>query len=197
LTDATSHPAPDDLEGSNLRPDPPDEGGGEGAAAPADEAARAAPGRLSRQGADFIARFEGCVLHLYNDPAQNATIGVGHLVHAGPIRGDEPAELRNGITRDAALALLQQDAADAAAAVARQIKVPLEQHQLDALISFVFNVGEGSLQASTLRRRLNAREYTAVPAELDRWVFASGKRLPGLVRRRKAEGLLFAQGSYE
>jgi lysozyme len=72
----------------------------------------------------------------------------------------------------------------------------LNQHQLDALISFTFNCGEGSLAASTLRKRLNRREYAAVPQELNKWVMSGGKRLPGLVRRRKAEGALFSHGKY-
>jgi lysozyme len=189
----------EELEGSNVVPDLPeeDEGMPEEPEAPDEPETRGMPGQLSTQGAEFVARFEGVILHLYNDPTNNATIGVGHLVHMGPIRGDEPAEFRHGITRPRALQLLQQDAGKAAAAVHRQIKVPLNEHQVDALISFAFNVGEGNLQASTLRRRLNQLDYAGVPHELDKWVLSSGKRLPGLIRRRKAEGNLFADGRYE
>ena len=191
---------PEDLEGSNVRPDPLDDEpvdelkpeNEEGA-----ESTRAAPPRLSQRGADFVARFEGCILRLYNDPTNNATIGIGHLVHMGPINGTEPGEFRNGITRERALELLGQDASAAADAVRRLIKVPLEQHQVDALVSFTFNCGESSLQASTLRKRLNTGEYSAVPHELGRWVFSEGKKLPGLVRRRRAEGMLFSEGRYQ
>lgn len=194
----TTEPTPEELEGANARPDPLDD-------APIDEpeiedegpATRAAPPRLSPRGADFVARFEGCILRLYNDPTNNATIGVGHLVHMGPINGTEPGEFRSGITRQRALELLDQDARGAADAVRRLIKVPLKQHQVDALVSFTFNAGEGSLQASTLRKRLNAGEYNAVPHELGRWVFSAGKKLPGLVRRRQAEGALFSEGRYQ
>jgi lysozyme len=191
----------DELEGSNVRPDPAE---GE---EPPQEAEREAPGigepetrggpaQLSRQGADFIARFEGCVLRLYNDPTNNATIGVGHLVHLGPINGSEPAEFKHAITRERALELLETDAAQAARAVRRAITQPLSQHELDALISFTFNCGEGNLRASTLRRKLNAGDRAAVPSELMRWVKSAGKTLPGLVRRRQAEGALFARGTY-
>lgn len=196
----TTEPTPEELEGSNVRPDPVDD-------APIDELereiedeaeqTRAAPPRLSPRGADFVARFEGCILRLYNDPTNNATIGVGHLVHMGPINGTEPREFRSGITRERALELLEQDARAAADSVRRLIKVPLNQHQVDALISFTFNCGEGSLQTSTLRKRLNAGEYGAVPHELGRWVFSQGKKLPGLVRRRQAEGALFSEGKYQ
>ena len=92
--------------------------------------------------------------------------------------------------------LLTADAGKAAAAVKRLIAVPLKQHQQDALISFTFNCGEEALRTSTLRRRLNSGEYGAVPSELARWVFSGGKKLPGLVRRRAAEGALFSSGTY-
>jgi lysozyme len=194
----TTEPTTEELEGSNARPDPLDD-------APIDEPGiedegeqtRAVPPRLSPRGADFVARFEGTILRLYNDPTNNATIGVGHLVHMGPINGTEPGEFRSGITRARALELLEEDARAAAEAVRRLIKVPLKQHQVDALVSFTFNSGEGALRTSTLRKRLNAGEYDAVPHELGRWVFSQGKKLPGLVRRRQAEGVLFSEGRYQ
>jgi lysozyme len=187
-----------ELEGSNAAPDTPDDGVAEDAE-PADEdedETRGTPPRLSQQGAAFIARFEGCVLHMYNDPTGNATIGVGHLIHMGRINGREPAEFRNGITRKRALAILMSDADKAARGVRRLIKVPLKQHQLDALVAFAFNIGLGALEASTLRKRLNRGEYAAVPQELNKWVNSGGRRLEGLVRRRKAEGALFHNGKY-
>jgi len=187
-------PGAEELEGANVRPDAPE---GESADAGPEEATRATPPRLTKRGADFIARFEGCVLHLYNDPTNNATIGIGHLVHMGPINGSEPAEFKSGITRQRAVELLQQDARGSAAAVARLITVPLNEQQADALISFTFNVGEGNLQSSTLRRLLNTGDYDSVPAQMARWVFSAGQKLPGLVKRRTAEGVLFGQGLYE
>jgi GH24 family phage-related lysozyme (muramidase) len=80
---------------------------------------------------------------------------------------------------------------------ARLHEVPLNQQQFDALISFTFNCGEGALTASTLRKRLNRREYAGVPSELNKWVMSGGKKLEGLIRRRKAEGALFSKGRYQ
>jgi lysozyme len=69
--------------------------------------------------------------------------------------------------------------------------VPLNNGQFDALVSFNFNLGGGALQRSTLRRKVNREEHDDVPAELMKWVWAGGKKLRGLVRRREAEGLTY------
>jgi GH24 family phage-related lysozyme (muramidase) len=152
--------------------------------------------RLSKKGAAFIAHFEGFRPQLYNDPVGHCTIGCGHLVHRGPINGSEPAEFKRGITRDRALALLQHDASTAADEIARSVKVRLSQQQVDALISFAFNVGNGAFRDSTLLKLLNQGDYHSVPAQLNRWTKASGRTLPGLTRRRTAEGQLFRDGTY-
>jgi lysozyme len=115
----------------------------------------------------------------------------------GPINGSEPAEFKKGITRERALALLRADAKKAALAVRQAITQPLKQTEFDALVSFTFNCGEGSLRRSTLRRRLNAGNRPAVRSELMKWVYSGGKKLPGLVRRRQAEGALFGNGKYK
>ena len=194
----------EELEGSNFRPDDPDyePGRAPGRDDAEEDAERGEPTRagqpnkLSRKGAAFVARFEGIILRLYNDPAGHCTIGIGHLVHLGRCNGTEPAEFRAGITRERAFELLQEDAADVARAIRRHVSVPLNQPQFDALCSFGFNCGTGAIATSTLTRRLNAGEFAAVPSELNRWVKAGGQTLPGLVRRRKAEGRLFARGVY-
>ena len=92
----------------------------------------------------------------------------------------------------AAEELLRRDVESAERAVVRLIRVPLEDGQFDALGSFAFNLGAGALQRSTLRRKVNRGEHGAVPAEFRRWVFAGGRRLKGLVRRREAEAALYA-----
>ena len=76
------------------------------------------------------------------------------------------------------------------------MKVPLNQAQFDALVSFAFNLGAGALETSTLLKKLNAGKYAAVPQEFEKWVKAGGKTLPGLVRRRTAEAQLFEKGVY-
>jgi lysozyme len=152
--------------------------------------------RLSKKGAAFIAHFEGFRGQLYNDPVGHCTIGCGHLVHHGPINGSEPEEFKRGITRARGLELLQDDASTASHEITRSVKVRLSQSQYDALISFAFNVGNGAFRDSTLLKLLNQGDYASVPAQLNRWTKAGGKTLPGLVRRRRAEGALFRDGTY-
>ena len=87
--------------------------------------------------------------------------------------------------------LLQKDVLDACKAVEDLITVKLNDNQFAALVSFTFNLGRGALQKSTLRKKLNQCKYGEIPAELNKWVYAGGKILDGLVRRRKLEGELF------
>ena len=98
-----------------------------------------------------------------------------------------PGEQFGSITESDAIELLRRDLAIAEAAVRRPITVPLTQSKFDAMVSFTFNVGEGALERSTLRRRVNQRNWELAKSELLRWVYADGKRLKGLVVRREAE----------
>lgn len=154
-----------------------------------------AAGELSDQGAAFIARFEGIRLAPYNDPAGHATIGIGHLIHLGPVT-DADRRAWYGFTRERALELLRRDADHFEQAIRELVTVRLDQQEFDALVSFAFNVGTGAFAGSTLLRRLNAGERGAVPTELNRWTKAGGVELPGLVARRHAEGRLFAGHGY-
>ena len=192
-------PEEPEVEGANTRPEPPDGEQFDETVAPDDEEAPGAAAiRLSPQGAAFVARFEGCKLALYNDPVGHCTIGIGHLVHHGRCNGSEPAELKQGITRERAVQLLQQDAAAIARALQRNLRVAVNQQQADALLSWGFNCGAGVFQTSTLMRKLNAGDFASVASELARWDKAGSPPRPvlGLTRRRAAEGRLFAQGKY-
>lgn len=140
--------------------------------------------RSSEQGIALIKRFEGFSPTPYLCPAGVWTIGYGHLVGA--------RDWGLGISEQEAEQLLRVDVRIAEQAVARLIHVPLSQCRFDALVSFTFNLGTGALQRSTLRRMVNRTEHDAVPEEFHKWVFARGKRLSGLVSRRKAEANLYS-----
>ena len=77
-------------------------------------------------------------------------------------------------------------------AVIRLIAVTLTDGQFDALCSFALNLGGGVLQRPTLRRKVNREEHALVPAEFLQVMWAGGRKLKGLVRRREAEARLYA-----
>lgn len=146
--------------------------------------------RLSRAGAELIARFEGFVPRPYNDAAGHATIGFGHLIHRGQVTAEDRRRWA-AIGLDRGLELLVEDAREAASAVEQSVRVPLTQEQFDALTSFVFNVGGGAFRSSTLLRMLNAGDPQGAADQLPRWSKANGHVLEGLLTRRRAERALF------
>ena len=137
---------------------------------------------ITQEGLDLIKRFEGFSPTIYICPAGYPTIGYGHVV-----RGDERGRFADGIDEEEARGLLQRDVRCAERGVLRLIEVPLTDGQFDALVSFTFNLGTGALQRSTLRRKVNREEHAQVPREFMRWVWAGGRRMKGLIKRRAAE----------
>jgi GH24 family phage-related lysozyme (muramidase) len=71
------------------------------------------------------------------------------------------------------------------------VEAELTDGQYAALCDFVFNVGIGNFRKSTLRKRVNERAYDRIPSEFRRWVYAGGKKLPGLETRREKQIALF------
>lgn len=145
---------------------------------------------------DLAKRFEGFCRVPKNDPgraypyvcpAGYHTIGFGHLC-----KPDHPP-----ITEAEADAYLAQDLMTALTATLRYCPVLAAEPEgrLAAIVDFTFNLGAGRLQTSTLRRRVNQRDWASASQELSRWVYGSGKVLPGLVARRAAEASLFLCGS--
>lgn len=144
---------------------------------------------ISPAGLDLIKSFEGFSATWYTCPAGKLTIGYGHVRR----RTDHFAA---PISADFALALLRQDVAVACNDVRIYAAVPLEQHQFDALVSFVFNLGVVNLRKSTLLSRLNDGDFDEAAHQFDRWVHVGRQVLPGLVRRRAAERAVFDRGEY-
>lgn len=124
----------------------------------------------------------------YYDPVGLPTIGYGHLLSRVAWA---PLDQFPAITVSQAEALLRSDLMKAAGAVMRMVKVKLNANQIAALIDFVFNAGAGNFEISTIRKVINRGDFASVPAQLMRWVYAKGVKLPGLVRRRKAEAALW------
>ena len=141
---------------------------------------------ITQEGLNLIKQFEGFSPTIYICPAGYPTIGYGHVV-----RNEEKERFDAGIDQEQGEELLRRDAQVAERAVLRLITVPLTDGQFDALVSFTFNLGSGALQRSTLRRKVNREEHAEVPEQLMRWVWAAGKRLKGLAKRRAAESAVY------
>ena len=118
----------------------------------------------------------------YICPAGFWTIGYGHLC--------DPKH--PPITEAEAEVYLARDLRTALAATLRYCPVLVTEPEgrLAAIVDFTFNLGAGRLQTSTLRRRVNQRDWSAAEQELRRWVYGGGRALPGLIARRDAEAAL-------
>jgi lysozyme len=138
---------------------------------------------ISQRGLALLKQFEGLKLTAYRDIGGKLTIGYGHLIR--------PGETYQTITQAQADKLLRQDVKLAEAIVKRQVKVPLNQNQYDALVSFIYNIGEGHFRRSTLLKELNQRDYASAAEELLRWKHVKGVESRGLLRRRQTEKALF------
>lgn len=141
--------------------------------------------RINKAGLDLIKSFEGLRLKAYKDAVGIWTIGYGHIKTATP---------GMSISEPEAEALLRGDLEEAQGAVTRLVKVPLNDNEYAALVSFVFNLGAGSLSRSTLLKKLNAGDRAGAAQQFLVWNKAGGKVLAGLTRRREAERDLFLKG---
>lgn len=152
------------------------------------------PESTSDAGLNIIKSFEGLhrvgddgIVRAYRCPAGKWTIGYGHT------KG-----VRSGVkaTPEECEQFLVEDVKWCEDAIKRHVEVPLSQNQFDALVSFVFNLGEANFASSTLLRKLNRGLYDQVPEQFTRWnkarVDGVLKPLRGLTRRRAAEAALFS-----
>jgi lysozyme len=128
---------------------------------------------VSDQGLALLREREGCRLAAYLDTVGVPTIGVGHT--GGVKLGDT-------CTLEQATAVLREDIALAEAAIRQNVRVPLRQHEFDALGSFIFNVGVRAFTTSTLLKKLNAGDYAGAALQFDRWHIP-----PEITSRRNGE----------
>lgn len=161
---------------------------------------------------------DDCHLQAYLCPSNRVTIGYGHVIlpkfdfglfyriNAETLarivaecrekrRMTQEARVVLRIKAEQATELLTKDVRQTALFVSSVTPVPLNQNQFDALVSLVFNIGQGRYATSTLRKKLHAQDYDGAAAEFDRWVKGTvdgvKQKLPGLVTRRAAERALF------
>jgi lysozyme len=154
--------------------------------------------KTSDTGRQFIEDFEGLILSAYDDnddhivkPGQRVygtlTIGYGHTTAAGAPH----VYVGMTITKDEADSILGSDLSGVELEVAHFVKATLNQNQFDALVSFQFNTGWLAHPQCSLLRALNAGNFNLADDDFGLYDEASGKVNQGLVRRRKAEALLF------
>ena len=130
---------------------------------------------------EFITKEEGSRNKAYHDAKGLLTIGVGHL-----IRSDE-AHLVNAVLTDEQIKdLLKSDLKRCSEAVEAAVKVPLQQHQFDALYSLCFNIGPTAFKNSTVVRRINEKDIKGAADAILRWNIP-----PALKKRRERERELF------
>ncbi|MCK9596557.1 lysozyme [Candidatus Pacearchaeota archaeon] len=143
--------------------------------------------RLSKVGLALIKSFEGLRLDAYQDTGGIWTIGYGHTDNVQPTDSIDEQQAEN---------FLLIDVAWAERAVNSGVKVSINQNQFDALVSFTFNCGAGSLK--NILEDLNIGDYKKVSLRMKLYVKdAKGQKLTGLVRRRKEEADLFNKKAVE
>ena len=138
--------------------------------------------KISIDGINIIKTFEGLFLKSYLCPAKIWTIGWGSTkgVKKGMVITVQEAEQR-----------LLDDIAPTENYL-NNLGIDLNQNQFDALCSFIFNLGVGNFSSSTLLKLIKKNKNDPnIKNQFNRWVYAGGKKLPGLVKRRKIEGDLY------
>ena len=146
--------------------------------------------RISYKGLNIIKQYEGFSSRPYLDPVNIPTIGYGMTFYPDSrikvTMKDKPITLQEGEWYLKLMCITFEKA------VHRLVKKPINQNQFDALVSFVYNVGEGAFASSTLLRLINDNPNNPeIEKQFLRWVYAGGKKLPGLVKRRQAESDLY------
>ena len=139
--------------------------------------------KIGKKGLELIKVSEGLKLTAYRCPAGVLTIGYGHT------RG---VRLGDKITKLKAEQFLLEDVEDSEDAVNRLVKSKINQNQFDALVDFVFNLGEGNFSKSTLLKMINTNPNDPkIKSEIEKWKHSGKEVLAGLARRRCAESILY------
>ena len=138
--------------------------------------------QTSANGRKLIEEFEGLRLTSYQDQRGIWTIGYGHTAN---VFANET------ITQAEADDFLAIDLHQVETVIYNDVKVPLNQNQFDALVSFIYNIGSGNFADSTLLQMLNLSNYSGAAEQFMKWIYTNGTVNPGLERRRAAEQALF------
>lgn len=143
--------------------------------------------KTSQNGIDLIKKFEGCRLKAYKCPANVPTIGYGNTFYENGTK----VKIGDNITQKQADDLLLNLLPEYEKTVLNNIKVPLNQNKFDALVSFCWNCGS----SKTLFSMINSghSDMNIVNWWVSHYITGGGKELPGLIKRRKEEAVLFVK----
>lgn len=136
----------------------------------------------------IIKQFEGFSANAYNDPPGSSTysIGYGHQIKPG-----EPYDQNSSISESEASDLLRGDVATAFSCVSSNVTSELSPQQTAALISFVYNVGCGAFESSSMLKLINQGDFESASAQFPQWIHAGGQVSQALISRRSQEQELF------
>ena len=137
---------------------------------------------INEAGLELIKHWEGWRESPYLCSAARATIGYGSTWDC---------DGNANITKKQGEYLLLREVRHSEAAIRKLVKTELTENMFSSLCSFIYNVGSGNFQKSTLRMKLNRGQHESAADEFSKWVKAGGRRSRGLVRRRKQERELF------
>jgi lysozyme len=141
--------------------------------------------KVSDKGLELIRKHEGFSAKPYLCPAKVPTIGYGNTFYAD---GSKVTMSDASLTKDAANSLLRVVVAKFEKCVNECVVPEIEQNKFDALVSFAYNLGCGSIKKSTLLKKVNAnKDDLSIAKEFLRWNKAGGKVLRGLTKRRTDE----------
>jgi GH24 family phage-related lysozyme (muramidase) len=144
--------------------------------------------RLNSHSVKIIEHFEGLELHQYLCSAKVRTIGLGSTRWWN----GEPIPAGATITKEQAVKLFTRDASEFIAAIQKLVDVPLTARQLAAVFSLCYNIGWQGFEESSVLKSINNRAGNdEIRTNLRKWSKAGGQALPGLLRRRNAEAMLW------
>jgi lysozyme len=138
---------------------------------------------MSAAGLKKLIEREGMKLHAYRDIGKVWTICAGHTSAAGPPRV-YPGMVA---TKAECMAMLKHDVSKFEDCVEMALKVPVEQHEFDALVSFAYNVGCAAMRSSSVLRYLNRGDRRTAADRFLLWNKVKGRPIKGLTNRRKSE----------
>lgn len=159
---------------------------------------------FSTKGIDFLASVEALATKPYDDQTgkditnwvKGATIGYGHLISQ-----DEWNDYKDGVSRQQALSLFREDLTDYIKTVQSSVKQNITQHAFDALVIFVFNIGQNAFKDSSVLKLINDPEASTPYENLEQawkaWDKSQGKVNKGLQNRRQAEWNIYSKDLYQ